>query len=80
MHMHPSNPEFQSQGAEFFLLCPFKPATDTGPANPRDDGVIQLSCVKQNKAEEVTVTTIMTKSAGNWLLLTGCVQQHRIIL
>lgn len=43
MHMHLSNPEFQSQDAEFFLLCPFKPATDTSPANRRDDGVIRVS-------------------------------------
>lgn len=42
-HIHPSNPEFQLQDAELFLLCPFKPATDTTPANRRDDGVIQVT-------------------------------------
>lgn len=49
MHMHPSNPECQSQGAEFFLLCPFKPATDTSPANRGEDGVIQASSAVQSR-------------------------------
>jgi len=42
-HMHSSNPEFQLQDAEFFLPCPFKLATDTSPANGRDDVVIRVS-------------------------------------
>lgn len=39
MHMHLSNPEFHSQDAEFFLLCPFKPAA----VSQRDDGAIRVS-------------------------------------
>lgn len=42
-HMHPSGPEFQWHDAEFFLLCPFELATDTSPANRRDDVVIRVS-------------------------------------
>lgn len=49
MHMHPSSPEFELQGAEFFLLCPFKPATDTSPANGRHDGVTWASSAVQNR-------------------------------